>query len=157
VTISVEGFTPARRDEFKRLNIEWIERWFTIEQADLDVLDDPDGHVLAGGGQIFFAVDDDEGGAAVGCVAMKAEGDGVYELSKMAVAPERRGTGVGLLLMDAVLDAFRAAGGSMLYLESNRRLESALALYRRSGFVEREPPHPSPYSRADIYMIWEGA
>ena len=155
MTISIEEHTPDRRDDFKRLNIEWIEHWFSVEQAELDVLDDPEGHVIGAGGQIFYAVD--ETGAAVGCVALKAEGGGVFELSKMAVAPARRGSGVGRSLMDAVLDAFRTAGGTLLYLESNRRLEPALALYRRSGFVEREPPHPSPYSRADIYMVWEGA
>ena len=156
MTARIEDFTPARRDDFKRLNVEWIEHWFAIEQADLDVLDDPEGHVLAGGGRIFFAVDEATG-EAVGCVALKAEGDGVHELSKMAVAPGRRGEGIGRLLMDAVLEAFRAAGGSLLYLESNRKLEPALALYERSGFVHREPPHPSPYSRADVYMVWEGA
>ena len=156
MTARIEELTPSRREDFKRLNIEWIDHWFTVEQADLDVLDDPEGHVLAGGVRIFLPVDDATDDA-IGCVALKAEGEGVFELSKMAVAPDRRGGGIGRLLMDAVLDAFRAAGGTMLYLESNRRLEPALALYRRSGFVEREPPHPSPYSRADIYMVWEGA
>ena len=156
MTARIEEYSAARQADFKRLNVEWIEHWFTIEQADLDVLDDPEGHVLAGGGRIFFAVDVATGDA-VGCVALKAEGDGVYELSKMAVAPDRRGGGIGRLLMDAVIDAFRAVGGSMLYLESNRRLEPALALYERSGFVHRDSPHPSPYSRADVYMVWEGA
>ncbi|HYD10525.1 MAG TPA: GNAT family N-acetyltransferase [Acidimicrobiales bacterium] len=145
---------PALAADFKRLNVEWIEHWFAIEPADLVVLDDPDGHVLAHGGRIFYAVDDDD--VAVGCVALKHEGDGVYELSKMAVSPERRGGGIGRLLMDAVLGAFRQSGGTTLYLESNRRLTSALALYERSGFVERQPPHPSPFSRADVYMVWEG-
>ena len=152
----IEDITPARYDDFKRLNMEWIEHFFTVEQADLDVLDHIDDHVLGHGGRVLLAIDD-ESGVAVGCVALKHEGEGVYEVSKMAVDPTSRGTGVGRLLMDAALDAFRDADGSMLYLESNRRLESAIALYRRSGFVEREPPHPSPYSRADIYMVWEGA
>lgn len=154
--ITVVEHSPERTADFKRLNLEWIERWFAVEQADLEVLDDPDGHVLAGGGRIFYAVDDATG-EAVGCVALKAEGDGVYELSKMAVAPDRRGAGIGRVLIDAVLDAFRDSGGTLLYLESNRRLEPALALYERSGFVHRDPPHPSPYSRADVYMVWEGA
>lgn len=154
--ITVVEHSPERTADFKRLNLEWIERWFAVEQADLEVLDDPDGHVLAGGGRIFYAVDDATG-EAVGCVALKAEGDGVYELSKMAVAPDRRGAGIGRVLIDAVLDAFRDSGGTLLYLESNRRLEPALALYERSGFVHRDPPQPSPYSRADVYMVWEGA
>jgi len=155
VTTRIVDITPERYVDFKRLNLEWIEHYFTVEPADLDVLDHVEDEVLAHGGRILLAVDD-ETDVAVGCVALKHEGDGVYEMSKMAVDPTLRGTGVGRLLMDALLDAFRAAGGTMLYLESNRRLSSALALYRRSGFVERDPPHPSPYARADIYMVWEG-
>jgi len=152
--VRVVQYEPSLAGDFKRLNLEWIERHFAVEQADLDVLDDPSGHVLDSGGRILFAVDDD--GDVVGCVALKHDGDGVYELSKMAVAPDRRGAGVGRLLMDALLEVFHELGGIRLYLESNRKLEAALSLYERSGFVHRAPPHPSPYSRADVYMVWEG-
>lgn len=128
----IVDLTPERRDDFVRLNIEWIERWFTVEQADLDILEDHEGRVIARGGRVLFAVDGD--GAAVGCVALKHDGDGVYELSKMAVTPEQRGTGVGRALMDGALDAFREMGGTRLYLETNHRLEAATALYERAAF-----------------------
>lgn len=148
----IVDLTPERRDDFARLNIEWIERWFTVEQADVEVLEDPEGRIIAKGGRVLFALD--EHGAAVGCVALKHDGDGVYELSKMAVAPDQRGTGVGRALMDGALDAFREMGGTRLYLETNHRLEAAIALYERSGFVHADPPSPSPYARADVYMVW---
>ena len=41
----------------QRLNLEWIERWFTVERADEEILGDPETHVLKGGGLILMAVD----------------------------------------------------------------------------------------------------
>jgi hypothetical protein len=64
------------------LNLEWLERWFTVEPIDREVLGDPETHILAGGGHVLFAVDGE--GHAVGTVALKHEGDGVFELTKMA-------------------------------------------------------------------------
>jgi putative acetyltransferase len=43
--------------DFARLNIEWLERGFTVEPHDREVLGDPEAHILAPGGRILFAVD----------------------------------------------------------------------------------------------------
>ena len=51
------------RGDFERLNREWIETWFTLEEADRETFRDPVGKIVAPGGQIFFVVDGD-GGAA---------------------------------------------------------------------------------------------
>ena len=152
-TVKVVEYNERYRDDFARLNIEWLERWFTVEPVDIEVLHSPEQHVLAGGGQVFFAIDTD--GDVVGTVALRHEGDGVYELTKMAVDPLRRGTGVGRLLIDAVLDAFRRLDGAELFLESNSRLLPALRLYESVGFVHQDGLRPgSVYGRADVHMIW---
>ena len=152
MSVRVVEYEERWREDFARLNLEWVERWFTVEDADRAVLDDPGGHVLRDGGRILIAVDDDR---AVGTVALKHEGHGRYELSKMAVEPDTRGQGVGRLLMDAALDAFTSMGGTELYLESNTRLEPALRLYESVGFVHHPPRETSPYARADVYMVWQ--
>ena len=54
----IVDFTSDRREDFARLNLEWLERWFTVEAIDHDVLGDPETHILAGGGRILFAIDD---------------------------------------------------------------------------------------------------
>ena len=59
-------FEPRWRDDFARLNLEWLERWFTVEPGDREVLGDPEAHILAGGGRILFAVDRGRPGAGNG-------------------------------------------------------------------------------------------
>lgn len=155
--VRVVGFDPRWRDAFARLNIEWLERWFVVEPVDREVLGDPETHILRGGGEVLFAIAPDADGhdQALGTVALKHEGEGVYELTKMAVTPSARGRGVGRRLLVAALDWFRAQGGRELFLESSRKLAPALALYESMGFRHRPAPRPGThYARADVYMVW---
>jgi GNAT superfamily N-acetyltransferase len=156
-TQRIVDFDPRWRGDFARLNLEWLRRWFVVEPIDEEVLGDPESHILAGGGRVLFAVVDDGGGErAVGTVALRHDGEGVYELTKMAVEPGLRGTGIGRALLLAAIDAFRALGGRELYLESSSVLKPALALYATSGFVHHPAPRPgSHYARADVHMVWE--
>lgn len=152
--IRIADFDPRWRAAFATLNIEWLERWFTVEAYDREVLENPERSILASGGRILFAVDGAE--RALGTVALKHEGDGVYELTKMAVSPEARGRGVGRLLMQAALDLYRALPARELFLESSSLLGPALALYESAGFRHRPAPRAgSHYVRADVYMVWE--
>jgi ribosomal protein S18 acetylase RimI-like enzyme len=152
--IRIVDYSDRWRDDFARLNLEWLERWFVVEPIDREVLGDPETHILAGGGHVLFAVAGE--GRAVGTVALKHEGEGVFELTKMAVSPQLRGAGVGRLLMQGALQAFQARGGCELFLESSSKLGPALALYESVGFRHRPAPRPgSHYARADVYMVWE--
>jgi putative acetyltransferase len=112
------------------------------------VLEDPHGQIIARGGRIFMAVRD---GEAVGCVAMIRMADGGYEVAKMTVAEDLRGAGLGRQLMQACIDAGRAAGAPRLYLETNASLAPAIGLYRAVGFKDLAPVE-SQYARADVFM-----
>ena len=151
----IVDYDPRWRADFARLNLDWLERYFVVEPIDRAVLSDPETHILAPGGRVLFAVDD---GRAVGTVALKHEGDGVYELTKMAVDPVAQGRGIGALLMAGALAAFQAMQGRELFLESSSKLDTALRLYERSGFSHRPAPRPgSHYARADVYMVWDAS
>lgn len=157
--ISIVPYDPARpehRAAFRDLNLAWIEKHFTVEPADLHQLDDPEGHILAGGGQILMAeLDGSEpvgAGTVVGTCALIAEPGGVFELAKMAVDESVRGRGIGRRLAEAAIAEARARGAPMIELVSNRSLAPALALYRALGFAEA-PMAPSEYARADIRMV----
>lgn len=153
-SVRIVEYAPRWRQDFARLNLEWLERWFKVEPIDREVLGDPERHIIDGGGHVLFAIDADE--RAIGTVALKRESDGVYELTKMVVAPEARGLGVGRKLMDGAIDVFRASGGTELFLESSTKLGPALALYESAGFRHYPAPRPgSHYARADVYMVWE--
>jgi len=155
--IRIVDYAPQWRTDFARLNLEWLERWFTVEPIDREILGDPETHLLADGGRVLFAImrTVDGGERAVGTVALKHEGQGVYELTKMVVEPGHRGAGIGRLLMMGAIEAFHAAGGRELFLESNKKLTPALRLYESVGFRHYQAPRPgSHYARADVYMVW---
>lgn len=149
--VVIEPFAEDDAEAFERLNLAWIESHFEVEDADRETLGDPFGHVLDPGGAIFVARLD---GEVIGTVAMIPMEEGCYELAKMAVSPHARGLGIGEQLGRAALDWARERGAPRVFLESNRRLQPALALYRKLGFVEVIGP-PSPYVRADVQMELE--
>ncbi|MBV6495176.1 MAG: GNAT family N-acetyltransferase [Acidobacteria bacterium ACB1] len=148
-TVDIVEFEPKFAADFGRLNYEWIEKYFAVERHDREVLDHPQEYVIDRGGQIFMAV---EGGKAVGTVALIPAGDDVLELTKMSVAPEFRGRGIANLLMKASIEYAASAGARTVFLESHRKLETAITLYRKFGFVETPLDPNSEYARADIRM-----
>ncbi len=152
--VRIVNFDPRWRADFGVLNIEWLQRWFVVEPFDHEVLNNPERYILADGGRVLFAIDGDD--RAIGTVAMRHEGGGVFELTKMAVAPAARGLGIGRTLMEAALDQYRSLGGRELFLESSSQLAPALALYESVGFRHHPAPRAgSHYARADVHMIWE--
>ena len=104
-------YDTAYRQAFYDLNIAWVRQYFKVEAIDEKVLSDPEGTILDKGGEIFFAVAD---GRAVGAVAMKAEGDGRFELTKLGVDATVRKGGMGRALCEKVIERFRARGGKTL-------------------------------------------
>jgi GNAT superfamily N-acetyltransferase len=150
--VSGVRIVPFRREyaaDFRRLNIDWIERLFKVEAPDLKVLDDPERAIVAPGGMIFFAVDGD---AVVGTAAMIRAEAGRCELAKMAVATGHQRRGIGELLGRACRDWAAENGVGMVFLETNSRLGNAIRLYERLGFRHAPWPHPSDYARGDVYM-----
>ena len=136
---------------FRTLNEEWITRYFTLEQKDREVLGDPEGKILKHGGHILMAW---LGLQAVGCVALVPMGDGVYELSKMAVSPEMRGLGIGRRLVLEAITLAKGIGARSLFLGSNSKLQNAVHLYESVGFrhVPAESIPDLPYERANVFM-----
>jgi GNAT superfamily N-acetyltransferase len=149
--LTIREFEPGDEAAFRRLNEEWIRRYFAMESKDEETLSDPRGAVLAGGGRIFFAV---RQGETVGCCALIATGPGEFEVAKMAVTPSSQGAGIGRLLLEAVIAAARVSGAARLTLETNRKLSPAIRLYESVGFrhVPDAQKAASPYARSDVSM-----
>lgn len=57
-------------------------------------------------------------------------------IMNVAVDPSVRGTGVGRLLVQRVLDDCRAENGSYVSLEVRESNQAAITLYKKMGFVE---------------------
>lgn len=148
--IKIIPFTLEYATAYKELNLEWIVKYFKVEQTDTDQLDNPEKYILSKGGQIFMAI---YKGEVLGTCAMKPveDYDDMYELAKMAVSPKARGMGIGWLLGQAIIEAAKELQLKKLYLESNTILKPALNLYRKMGFV-KVTGHATPYERSNIQM-----
>jgi ribosomal protein S18 acetylase RimI-like enzyme len=147
-TIEIIEYTPDLQPDFERINKQWVEQFFTLEEFDRNQLEHPQEYIIDKGGAILFARD---GGQILGTVGLVKSGEGVYEMIKMGVSPEARGRGVGQLLGKAVLEKARALGGRKVLLYSSSKLEAALGLYRKIGFREI-PMGCSQYGRCNVKM-----
>jgi putative acetyltransferase len=149
--LTIRDFRPGDEVHFRRLNEEWITRYFAVEPREAELLADPRRMILDRGGKIFLAILD---GQTVGCCALLAMAPGEFEVAKMAVTESSRRNGIGRQLLEKVIEEGRASGAHRLYLETNRKLTPAIRLYESLGFRHLPPERvvPSVYARADVYM-----
>jgi len=148
-TITMRDYTPADKQSFVDLNVEWVEKYFKVEEADRKAWADPDGYVIKPGGRIFFA---ELNGELVGTCSLIAQGDGVYELAKMAVTEKAQGHGIGNLQLKHVIDEAIKMGAKRLVLETNSGLAPALHLYEKFGFKSLPQGPSGTYERGDVAL-----
>lgn len=142
--------SPEHKKAFKELNQEWIEEYFTMEEADYKSLDNPEKYVLKNGGAILFALYESE--IAGVCALMKSSLEKYdYELAKMAVSPKFHGKGIGYALGNAIVERAKKLKAETIYLESNTILSPAINLYRKLGFKKIQGLK-TPYERSNIQM-----
>lgn len=85
-------------------------------------------------------------GRPVACGALRFFLRTKPDIKRMWVAPEIRGLGVGRRMLVALEDAAKAAGARAVRLETNRSLEEAIDMYRRSGYREVPAFNSEPHA-----------
>ena len=134
---------------FKQLNLEWLQQYFVVESYDEYQLSHPVQEIIAKGGYVFLAKDNDE---IVGTVALMKESDRSFEITKMSVTKARQGKGVSKLLMNACIQMAEEKKWDRLFLYSNTLLVAAIQLYRNYGFIDIPLETGSHYNRTNIKM-----
>jgi ribosomal protein S18 acetylase RimI-like enzyme len=134
--------------DFKRLNLEWLDKYQLTEDHDLLILDNPRGIVLDGGGIIYMARSGDE---MVGSIGLLKTGEGTYDLIKMSVTENFQGQGISKMLLDKCLETAREWKAKSIGLYSNSRLQRAIKMYEKYGF-RHVPVVVSPLETADTRM-----
>jgi GNAT superfamily N-acetyltransferase len=153
LTIEIIPYLPIYKESFKQLNMAWLEKFFVVEDFDLEVLSNPEKYILDKGGFIFFAKHDKK---IVGTCALMKDSENTWELTKMAVDDAYQGKKIGHKLAEAVIEKFKSFGHGALFLESNSKLVNALHIYKKLGFVLQDKlKEQSHYDRADVYMIYQ--
>ncbi len=87
-----------------------------------------------------------EGADPVAGGGVRRLGDGVGEIKRMYVLPDRRSRGLAALLLAALEDAARSLGHTRVRLDTGPRQEHALRLYRSAGYAEVAPYNDNPYA-----------
>lgn len=147
--MEIISFDPKYANNFRDLNIEWLNKYFWVEPHDEEVLGKPEKYIIEPGGNIFFVREDEK---IIGTVALMKIEEGVFELTKMAVVPAAQGKNIGQKLMQHTLNFAREKGWQKLIIFSNRKLENAIHIYKKYGFKEIPIGENNPYARGDIKM-----
>ena len=137
------------REDFIRLNTEWLERFYWIEDFDQDAMDRVD-ELVQNGAMAYFAVENGE--ILATCMTMPLEND-TWEMCKLAARNQYTGTGAGNSVFCACMSYAVSHGAKRLVLISCTGLKAAIHLYRKNGF--HEVPYRKDYwksEKADIEM-----
>ena len=148
-SIIIDLFKEEYKLDFKALNLQWIKKYFRVEEEDRKILENPKSYVIDKGGQIFFAIND---GKAIGTAAMVLVEERVFELSKMAVDPNYQGLGIGRRIVDECIKFAKYHKAQEIFLITNDKLLPALELYRSSGFELDENYDDNRYERGNTKM-----
>ena len=146
--IEVIDYSDKHAADFKRLNLEWLDKYNLTEEADLIVLDNPRTTVIDTGGAIYLAQSDNK---IIGSAALINEQEGIFELAKMAVAPSWQGKGISRLLIEKCIEKAKVLQAKKIILFSNSQLQTAVILYSKYGFKHVDVTD-SPFLTADIKM-----
>jgi len=129
--IEIIEFTENIRDYFKKLNFEWLEKFFLVLPSDEHVLTNPKESIIDKGGYIYFAKADIE---IIGTFALIKVDDKTYEIAKMAVTEKYQHQGIGKKLMDFAIQKAKGLNAELVILYSNTELKIAVNMYAKFGF-----------------------
>lgn len=146
--IEILDYTDKLKEPIKKLNYEWLEKYFHIEKGDVISLSNPKEEIIDKGGLIYYARMNNQ---IVGTVALIKKTEQIFEIAKMAVTKSAQGFGIGSMLLEHCLNIAKQKSIPKLILYSNTKLESAVHLYRKYGFYEVELEQ-GLYERANIKM-----
>jgi len=149
--VKIIDYKPRYQKYFRALNLEWLNRYFSVEPLDEKMLSHPEREILRQGGWIFFARLD---GKIVGTAALIRHGKNTFELAKMAVTERAQGRQVGKRLALAVIEKAKSLGVRTIFLNTSPKLTIANDLYRQLGFVQThsEPDLSASYKRPTITL-----
>ena len=147
--VKIISYQKKYRSDFRKFNIEWLEKYFSVEPTDKKIIDSPEEEIINKGGEVFFALLNNE---VIGTCAVVKVDRKTYELTKMAVTEKAQGKQVGNKLGLTVIGFAVSKRAKKLVLDTNHKLTAAIHLYRKLGFVTIPYEYDNKYKRELIRM-----
>jgi GNAT superfamily N-acetyltransferase len=94
-------------------------------------------------GRFFLAVSD---GVVMACGGLQWIDHGIAEIKRMWVDPAWRGRGLAGRLLGHLEQTALESGRAIVRLDTNPVLVEAIAMYRKSGYVEIQRYNDNPYA-----------
>lgn len=144
----IAAYDKKYKNDFIEMNKKWISEMFVIEDEDIKELENIEPYIKKGG-NIFFAVDDDDNVMACCMIAPREDGD--WEIMKFAARGMYTGTGAGSACLKACVEYAKEKKIPKIIIVSNKKCTHAVHLYRKYGFEEIPvDKNKFPFERADI-------
>lgn len=118
----------------------YFQAYLDLQHYDAEVADLTQKYGLPDG-RLYVAWCD---GQPAGCIALRRLDDTTCELKRLYVRPAFRGRGIAGTMMQRILDDARAIGYTVMLLDTEPFLRSALKMYRGLGFYEIPRYNDSP-------------
>lgn len=147
--VKIVKYSSEYKQKFKELNLEWLNKYFEVEDEDEKALNDPESYYIKNSGEIFFALLDE---IICGTCAVKKIDSKTYELSKMTVPELYQGKQVGKKLALTAIGYAYERGAEKIVLETSPKLINAINLYKKLGFEIVNENNLSNYKRALFKM-----
>ncbi|WP_423998977.1 GNAT family N-acetyltransferase [Maribacter sp. IgM3_T14_3] len=147
--LTIVPYESKYTQNFKELNIAWITEFFTVEEKDKELLENSQTSIIDKGGFIFMGLWNNE---PVGCFALIKKDNRRFELGKMAVDKNYHGLQIGQKLLAYAIDFSKNENWHTLELYSSIKLDTALHIYKKFGFINVPLEDNLEYLRSDIKM-----
>lgn len=143
--VIIEAETPEQIEQARKLFREY-EAWFGMnlcfQDFDGEVAALP-GKYAAPEGRLFLAFSDEK---LAGCIALRKLEEGVCEMKRLFVREDFRGLGIGIKLIEKLIDEARLIGYKTMRLDTYPpKMAKAVGLYESNGFREIPAYYHNPY------------
>ena len=144
--------SPADFDNARKLFIDYAESLgFSLSfQGFEDELEHLPGKYVAPEGCILLAWDEFD---CVGCAGLRPLSDDVCEMKRLYVKPLYRGTGLGRLLAEKIVQLGIDKKYTRMQLDTLNSMLSAVGLYKSLGFVETDQYYNNPHPEVVFFEL----
>ena len=147
----IQAETAEHIEETRRLFREY-EAWLDVDlcfQSFEEELKNLPGKYAAPSGRLFMGY---VGEKVAGCIALRKLDDEICEMKRLFVREDFRGSGLGRMLIENLINEACAIGYQKLRLDTlPDKMPKAVELYRAYGFREIAPYYENPH-KTTLFM-----